>query len=534
MHDLVLANADIADGTGTAKYKGHVVIQGDRIAEIVDAATAQPEGNSVVDMTGLTLAPGFIDMHSHSDMAVLQSGDHSSKLAQGVTLEVCGQDGMGLAPLGNDDTRDVLLSLVDAWYGQVADVKGTWASIDEYLRLIDQGSPTNVAYLVPLGTVRAKVMGLEDRAPSPTELEQMKIEIVRGMQEGALGISSGLSYTPGSYADTCELVELSRVAGTHGGFHHTHHRTYGRGALEAYEEVVRIAEMSDCPVHLSHAVIDFPENYGRDRDLYRLIDSAQHRGVAISLDAYPYEKANTKLSAMLPGWVHAEGPEATVQLLQDPATRERIRVDMEDVGSDGAFGIPMGWELYEIGSRPQQSEWVGMTITEAAVCANKPPAEFFFDLLLEDDLGTLALIRMGHEEHIQRTMQHPAFTVGSDGLLLGARPHPRGWGSFPRYLGHYARDLELLRMEECVAHMTSIPAARLRLKDRGLIAPGYFADIVAFDAETVIDLATYDDPKAPPRGIPHVLINGQFAVRSGKLTGVRAGHAIRNTRDTHS
>lgn len=532
MSDLILKNAYVVDGTGTAGYRGHIVIRNGLIQELLRAEDSVPGGYEVLDVEGLAVAPGFIDMHSHSDGAVVQGGDHEAKLLQGVTLEVCGQDGMGLAPVGGEK-KDDLLALVEAWYGPMSGETTPWESVGDYLNLIDEGSPTNIAYLVPLGTVRAKAMGFENRLPTSDEMDLMKQEIIRGMNEGALGVSSGLSYTPGSYAGTDELVSLCTVAGEMGGFHATHQRSYGEGCYEGYQEAMEISRQSGCPVHLAHAVIDFPQNYGRDRDLFVLLDSEQLRGGDVSFDAYPYELANTKLSAMLPGWVQESGLEGMRLALSDPESREKIRVEMEEIGSDGAFGIPMGWELYEIGSRPASNQWVGKTIHAAATEANKGEADFFFDILLEDDFGTLTLIHMGHEEHIQRTMQHAAFTVGSDGILLGDRPHPRGWGSFPRYLGHYARDLELLRLEECVAHMTSLPAQRLKLKDRGLIARGFKADLVVFDPATIGDRATYDSPKEQPVGIPHVLIDGRFAVRDSKTTGIRAGRGIRRGRDTN-
>lgn len=532
MNDLVFRNATIADGSGTSAFRGHVGVTGDRITEVAYDARDVPTGRDTLELDGLVLSPGFIDMHSHSDMAIIRDGDLAAKIAQGVTLEVAGQDGLGLAPMRRNS--DIPLpQLVEALYGPIDSARGTWESVGEYLDLIDAGTPTNTAYLVPHGTVRALVMGYDENPPSAEQLTAICEEIRKGMAEGAVGVSTGLGYAPGSFAQRDELVAICAVAAELGGFHDTHHRSYGRRAYEAYEEVIEIAESTGCPLQLAHAEIDFPENLGRDRDLLRLIDEAARRGVDVTFDFLPYDQANTFLAAMMPSWVHARGPAGALALLADPDSRERIRHDMEVVGSDGAYGVPMGWELFEISSRPANPSFVGMTIREAADAAGVTPADLYFDLLVEDNLETMTLIHMGHEDHVRRMMQHAAFMACSDGVMGAMKPHPRAFGTFPRYLGRYSRDLGLLRLEECIAHMTSVPARRLKLKDRGLVAEGYFADLVAFDPTTVIDTATYDVPATLPVGIPHVIVNGQFAVRDGQVHEIRSGHAIRRGRDTH-
>lgn len=532
MNDLLLANASIADGSGTSAVRGHVAVTGDRITEVSYDPRQVPSGRQRIDLDGLTLCPGFVDMHAHSDMAVVRDGDLAAKIAQGVTVEVAGQDGLGLAPMRR--ASDIPLPrLVEVLYGSLDNARGTWETVAEYLDLIDAGSPTNTAYLVPLGTVRALVMGYDESAPSPDQLDAMCDEVRRGMTEGALGVSTGLGYPPGSFAQKDELIAICRVVAELGGFHDTHQRSYGRRAYEAYQEVIEISEASGCALQLAHAEMDFPENLGRDRDLLRLVDEAARRGLDITYDFLPYDQASTFLAAMLPGWVHSHGPVGILRLLGEPDSRERIRHEMEEVGSDGAYGVPMGWELFEISSRPVDKQWIGKTIDQIALARGVSPADAFFDLLIADNLETITLIHMGHEEHVRRMMQHPAFTACSDGGLGADKPHPRAYGTFPRYLGHYARDLGLLRLEECIAHMTSVPARRLKLRDRGLVTAGYFADLVAFDADTVIDTATFDNPVSAPVGIPHVLVNGRFAVRDGVVHEVRSGRALRRGRDTY-
>ncbi|GAA1828578.1 D-aminoacylase [Pseudonocardia ailaonensis] len=532
MNDVVLRNASIADGTGCSSFRGHLAIKDGRISEVSLDVGRVPSGTEVVDVDGLTVCPGFIDMHPHSDMAVVQPGDHSAKLAQGVTTELAGQDGLSLAPMRRTG-RFRLPLMVESIYGPVDDTNSSWETVGEYLDVVDRGVQANQAYVVPLSNVRCHVMGYDQRPPTPDELQAMRDLVRTGMLEGAVGVSTGLTYPPGSFADKAELIEICTVVAELGGFHDTHQRSYGHRAYEAYEEVVEISEASGCALHLAHAEIDFPENFGRDRDLIRLIDDAGRRGVEISFDILPYDQANTMLAAMLPSWVHAGGPEETLRLLRDPDARRKIAHEMEVIGSDGAYGVPMGWNLFEISSSGSGEQWVGMRVDEAAAAAGRPTAEFYFDLLIADELDTMTLIHMGYEQHVANMMQHAAFTAGSDGNLRGQKPHPRGWGTFPRYLGRYVRESGHLRLEECIAHMTSVPARVLKLRDRGLVAEGYAADLVAFDADTVLDTATYDDPRTAPIGIPHVLVNGVFTVRDGVTSEVRAGHALRRGRDTY-
>lgn len=531
-HDLVFLNASVVDGSGTSAFIGHVAVTGERITAVSYDRDDVPSGRETIDLDGLTLSPGFIDMHSHSDMAVIEPGDLAAKIAQGVTTEVAGQDGLGLAPMhrGSDIP---LPRLVEILYGDVNAVDVQWETVGEYLDLLDRGAPTNSAYLVPHGTVRALVMGYDEREPTADELAEMCAEVRKGMIEGAVGMSTGLGYAPGSFAKRDELVALCTVVAELGGFHDTHQRSYGRGCYEGYEEVIEISEASGCSLQLAHAEIDFPENLGRDRDLMRLIDDATARGVDVTFDILPYDQAATMLAAFLPGWVHAKGPDGMLELLRDPAARERIRIDMEEVGSEGAYFVPMGWDVYEIAARSSSDEFIGMRITEAAAARGVSPSDLYFDVLVEDELNAMSLMHMGHEDHVRRMMQHRAFMACSDGGLRGNKPHPRGWGTYPRYLGKYVRELGLLRLEECVAHMTSVPATRLRLRDRGQIAEGWFADLVVFDAATVADTATYDVPRSAPVGIPHVLVNGKFAVRDGEVHEVRSGRAMRRGRDTY-
>jgi N-acyl-D-amino-acid deacylase len=360
----------------------------------------------------------------------------------------------------------------------------------------------------------------------------MRELVATGLREGAVGMSSGLTYPPGMFADTEELVELCRVVARYGGFYAPHHRSYGVGALDAYAEMVDVSRRSGCPLHLAHATLNFPVNAGRAGELLALLDAALADGCDLTLDTYPYLPASTTLAALLPSWAAVGGPEATLQRLRDPSARERMRVALEVTGSDGNNGVPVDWRTVQVGGvrdAARLGDRVGATIADLAAAAGRSPADACFDLLVDDRLGTTILLHAGNEENVRAIMRHPAHTGGSDGLLVGARPHPRAWGTFPRYLGRYVRELGVLTLEDCVAHLTGRAARRLKLVDRGLVREGYAADLVLFDPATVADRATFDDPRQPAAGIPYVYVNGVAVVDDGRPTGALPGRALRRT-----
>ncbi|WP_017556631.1 N-acyl-D-amino-acid deacylase family protein [Nocardiopsis baichengensis] len=528
--DLVIRGARVADGSGAASFTADVGISEGRIAEIRRRSGDAPlSGARALDADGLVLAPGFIDMHAHSDLALLRDPDHSAKAAQGVTLEVLGQDGLSYAPVDERTLRQVR-SAITGWNGDGSDIDFDWRSVGGYLDRLDrQGIAVNAAYLVPQGNVRMLVMGWEDREPTPQELDRMRRLVAEGMDQGAVGMSSGLTYTPGMYASRGELTELCKVVAEYGGYYCPHHRSYGAGALEAYDEMVGLSREAGCALHLAHATMNFAPNKGRAQELLDLLDRALRDGADITLDTYPYTPGSTTLAAMLPSWASEGGPEAVLARLADPDRTARIRHVMEVDGSDGCHGVPIEWDTIEISgvSDPALAPYVGRTIAESAAERGEEPFTTAHRLLVEDRLGSTILQHVGHEENVRAVMGHRVHTGGSDGILQGDKPHPRAYGTFPRYLGHYARDEGVLSLEECVAHLTSRPAARLGLADRGLVREGYRADLVLFDPRTVAAGSTFERPRALPEGIPHVLIDGAFVVRDGVRTGVLAGRAVR-------
>ncbi|MEV7612458.1 D-aminoacylase [Streptomyces sp. NPDC089799] len=536
--DLVLRGARVADGTGGPSYRADVGVHEGRIA-VIGRDRRVPPGRVTVDADGLVLAPGFIDMHAHSDLALLRDPDHGAKAAQGVTLEVLGQDGLSYAPV-DDRTLEGVSAAIAGWNGDTAGTGDSggigltrgagpdWRTVGEYLDRLDRGFggrgiAVNAAYLVPQGTVRAQVLGWADRPATPAELDRMRALVAEGLADGAVGMSSGLTYTPGMYADDAELTELCRVVASYGGYYCPHHRSYGRGALAAYAETVALARRSGCALHLAHATMNFPENAGRAGELLALLDTALADGADLTLDTYPYTAGCTTLAALLPGWAHEGGPDALLARLADPVAAGRIRHALEVTGSDGCHGVPVDWSAVEVSGVGDPA------LAGAHVGRRLDGWETARQLLLADRLGTAVLQHVGHEDNVRAIMRHPAHTGGSDGILQGAKPHPRAYGTFPHYLGRYVRELGVLGLEECVAHLSGRPAARLRLPDRGLVREGYRADLVLFDPETVAAGSTYERPRRLPYGIPHVLIDGRFVIRDGRRTDVLAGRSVRRT-----
>ncbi|GAA2441431.1 D-aminoacylase [Actinomadura vinacea] len=532
MADLVVRGATVVDGTGAPGRIADVAITDGTIEEIASTGTGPPlTGRRVLDASGLVLAPGFIDMHAHSDLALLAEPDHFAKVSQGVTCEVIGQDGLSYAPV-DDTTLDATRQAIAGWNNNPSDFDWNWRSVGEYLdRLDSAGIAVNACYLVPQGSVRMLAMGWEDRPPTPDELDRQRELVATGMREGAVGMSSGLTYVPGMYADDDELTELCLVVASLGGFYSPHHRSYGAGALQAYADMVEVSRRSGCPLHLAHATLNFGVNRGRAAELLNLLDEAIAGGCDISLDTYPYLPGATTLAALLPSWASEGGPKATLERLADPVVRERIRHVMEVEGSDGCHGVPVEWQTIEIAGAPAAASSVGRTVAELADASGRLAFDVFCERLLADDLGTTILQHVGDEDNVRAIMRHPAHTGGSDGLLAPAKPHPRAWGTFPRYLGHYTRELGVLSLEECVAHLTGRPARRLRLAGRGLVRPGYRADLVLFDPATVRDAATFDEPKRQAQGIPHVLVGGVAVIEDGRHTGALPGRSLRRRSD---
>jgi N-acyl-D-amino-acid deacylase len=515
MLDVLIRGGRVIDGSGDPSFRADVGIAGDRVAAVGNLGEEQ--ARRTVDADGLFVCPGFVDMHTHSDLQLLVNAAHEAKVHQGVTLEVLGQDGLSYAPV-TDEVLAQLRTQLAGWNGDPAGFDWSWRTVGEYLDRLDEGIAVSAAYLVPHGTLRMCALGLEDRAPTDAELAEMKRLLADGLEQGGVGLSAGLTYTPGMYASDDELVALCEVLRERGGFYCPHHRNYGLRALEAYADCIEIARRARVPLHLAHAHLGFPVNKGRAPELLALIDRARDDGVDVTLDTYPYLAGATYLHAFLPSWMHAGGAAATLERLRRPDLRERLRVELEEEGSDGFHDVPIDWNTIVVGGR---------SIAERAAEAGARPIDLVCDVLVEENLGVACIAHTGNEENVRTIMTHPAHLAGSDGILVGDRPHPRSYGTFPRYFAVYVRELGILTWEEAVRKMTSLPAQRLGFADRGLLRPGMAADVVCLDPDRVQDTATYEEPRRLPEGIPYVLVNGRFVVDDGRRTDELPGRALR-------
>ena len=525
MYDLLIRGGRIIDGTGAPWYRSDVAVKDDCIVAVGPLAGSAAKTTIIAD--GRFVSPGFMDMHTHSDLQLLVNPWHECKLYQGVTTDVIGHDGLGLAPV-TAETRDTLHDQLAAWNG-LPDIERDWRTITTYLDRFDEQTAVNVATFVPHGTVRLAVIGMENRSPTDAEMTRMKQIIDQSMREGAIGLSTGLTYAPGMFASDDELVELCEVLRPYQGFYCPHHRNYGVAALKGYADSIEIGRRAGVPVHLTHCHLSFPMNKGRVSELIAMIDQARARGVEVTMDAYPYLAGQTYLHALLPGWAHEGGTEVTLRHLQSLETRARLQHELEVTGSDGFQGVPLGWESIRIGGilGDHDPAVIGMSLPQAAECAGKSPFDWFADVLVETRLGVSCLAFFGIEAHVQAIMQHPAHVVGSDGILVGGRPHPRAWGTHARFLSHYVRDLGLLSWEEGIRKMTSATARRIGCLDRGIIRPGFKADLVVFDPDALRATSTYENPRSYAEGVSDVVVNGRQTLADGQPTGATPGRALR-------
>lgn len=529
MFDTLIVGGRVIDGTGGPARRMDVGVIGDQITAVGDLRLEMSRKR--VDATGLVVCPGFIDMHAHSDLVPFTDPVHEAKVRQGVTLEVIGQDGLSYAP-ADDVTLEILKLQLRGWNTTPDDLDWNWRSVSDYLDRIDgTNTSTNYAYLVPHGTVRLLVMGPENRIADDAEIAEMRSHVAQGLIDGAVGLSTGLTYTPAVYADLRELDALAAVTAQYGGYFTPHIRSYGRDALEAYEEAIGIAKRTGVAVHFAHAALSFPINEGRAPELLELIDSAAADGADISMDSYPYTAGATYLYALLPSWCLSGGPADTLGLLTDRSQRNRLRRAMEVTGSDGFQGVAADWNTVVVAgvANTKHEVFVGRTITEIAALLGLQPFDAFMEVLIRDELGSSCVLHIGIEANLQMIMRHPNQMVGSDGILVGSRPHPRGWGTFPRVLGRYARDLGVLTVQQAIHKMTGLPAARLGLTNRGLVRSGMVADLVCFDPDRISDTATFDDPRRYPTGIAHVLVNGSPVIEDDLLTGLMPGTVVRRS-----
>lgn len=428
----LIRSATVIDGTETPRYLADVLVDDDRIAAIATEPGDAPAADRVIDADGLVLAPGFIDMHAHSDLQILLNPVHPSRITQGVTTEVLGQDGLSYAPV-TSEVLAVVRRKIAGWNTDPSDFEFDWRSVAEYLDRLDRGIATNVAYLVPHGVIRALVVGWDDTPATPEQITEMQSLVAQCMTEGAVGLSAGLTYTPGMYADNDELLALCRTVASYGGYFSPHHRSYGAGALEAYAEMIDLAIRSGCALHLAHATLNFGPNKGRAHELLAMLDAATAAGADISLDTYPYLPGATTLSAILPSWASAGSTEETLARLTDPVALERIREHLEISGSDGCHGVIAEWDTIEISgvTHPELDRYVGHTLAQIAATEQRDAFDVCIDLLLRDELGSGILQHVGHEENVRAIISTPATPAAATDCWLARNHTPAAGGRSP-------------------------------------------------------------------------------------------------------
>ena len=518
MVDLLIRNGRVVDGTGQTWFRASIAVSGDTV-QVIRGDTSSVEAARVIDGSRHVVCPGFIDMHSHSDLMLLSNPQHDAKVRQGVTTEALGMDGLSYAPTSPANLEQLLTYL--------AAVNGTpptgvrWGSVKEFLDLLDGNVACNVVYFVPHASIRVEAMGWEERLPTPAELARMQDLARQGMEDGAFGFATGLTYPPGAYSDTSELVAVCQAIKDLGGFYITHARySLGDRLLDPFREAVEVGRRSGVPVHISHyhSPVD-----GMGQRMIDLVDESRDSGVDVTFDQYPYAAASTILHSLLPYWVHAGGPGALLQRVQDRRVREQIGDSVNPM-----WGLTLDHYIFSHIGSEKNKEWEGRSLVDLAHAQGKKMVDAICDLLIEENLDVAFVARTGNPDNIRTIVKHPAQMVGSDGLLTGDMPNPRSYGTFPYVLGQFVREEGLLRLEEAVRKMTAIPAQRLGLSDRGILRDGMKADIVMFDPDRVEATATFEDPKQYPHGIDYVLINGEVVVDNGTHTGALPGRALRS------
>lgn len=525
MHDLLFRGALLYDGEGGEPYPGELAVFGDAIAAA--GPRVESPARRTIDARGMALSPGFVDIHGHSDYYLLINPTAEAKVRQGVTTDVGGNCGYSAAPIGGPEARERAGS-----YREQYGLELPFDTLDGHLRRMEEtGISVNYAPLVGHNTVRASVMGGSARPATAGELARMEAMVAQGMAEGAFGLSTGLIYAPACFADRGELTALCRVAGARGGLLATHMRSEGGGLLEAIEEVIGAARDAGLPLQISHLKTAGEKNWGKLDAAFSLIEEARARGQDVTSDRYPYTASNTHLSALLPDWAHDGSLEERLARLRSPESRARIRAEIL-----AAHPEPEYWErvLISRAFTGKNAGCEGLTLAGLGLRRGLDPCEAMMDLLAEDRLQVEILIFMMSGENMRRILRKPYVMVGSDaGALtheppLGAgRPHPRNFGTFPAVLGNLARDEGLLPLAEAVRKMTSAPARRLGIRDRGVLRAGFKADLVLFDPARVRDRTTYETPMAYPEGIEMVLVNGVPVVEGGAHTGARPGRGLR-------
>ncbi len=517
-HDLILRNGTVYDGSGAAPVRADVALDGDRIAAMGDLSGKR--ARTEIDVEGLAVAPGFINVLSWANASLIQDGRSISDIYQGVTLEVLGE-GHSMGPWNDAMKQERLEEQGDIKY----DI--AWTTLGEYLQhLEDRGVSTNVASFVGASSVRLHEMGYEDRPAMPEELERMKELVRQAMREGAMGLSSALVYVPGSFAPTEELVQLASAAAEFDGMYTSHMRNEGDEILEALDEFLTIVRESGIRGEVYHLKASGKQNWDKLDVVIERIEAARAEGLPVTADMYTYHASSTGLTIELPGWAKEGGHDAMVERLKDPATREKVKADMDLIPPEDLMLTAFENEALR--------HYTGRMLADVAAERGTSPEDTAFDLIIEDDsrVGTVRFTMS--EDNVRKKIALPWVSFCSDSSsqvpeppFTNSQPHPRGYGAFARLLGKYVRDEGLVPLEEAIRRLTRLPAANLKLEDRGALAPGYFADVVVFDPAEVRDRATFEQPHQLAEGMVHVFVNGGHVLKNGEHTGAKPGRFVK-------
>jgi N-acyl-D-amino-acid deacylase len=527
MFDLLIKNAKVVDGTAAPWYIADVAVKDGKIAQV---GRINGEAAKTVDAGRNVLAPGFIDIHSHSDTAILRHRKNESRILQGVTTELCGDCGLSPIPV-NPEKLDLLKKYIGFIGGEI---EFDWKNAGEFFDIVEaKGITTNFALMAGHGSIRLAAMGFDNREPSGAELENMRKLTAECMEQGCFGLTTGLIYPPGSYANNDEIIELAKVVASYGGFYKSHMRWEGDQVLQAVEDTIEVAEKAGLPVQVDHHKVTGRKNWNfKSHATVARIAKARESGLDVTADQYPYTASATTMTTNIPDWVHEGGLPKLVERLKEADIRQKIAANMRE----NAIRTQRAWSsLFVSAVRSDKNAWVmGKSVEEISLKLGKDPVDTIIDLLIEEE-GNVGQIGFGMcEEDVVYIMKQPFVMIGSDGsahpLDTKNVPHPRGFGTFPRVIAKYCRDQKLFSLETAIHKMTGMPAARMGLQDRGLIKAGMWADMVLFDFEKINDTPTYTKPAAACEGILQVYVNGVLAAENGAHTGAYAGKVIRHAK----
>ncbi len=529
-YDVIIRGGTVYDGSGGTPFVADLAIAGDTIAAI--GTLGEASGRVEIDASGLAIAPGFINMLSWANESLIHDGRSQSDIRQGVTLEVLGE-GTSMGPWSDWMKQERLEQQGDIQY------EIEWTSLGDYLEFLERrGVSTNVASFVGATTVRINVLGYEDRAPDAAELDEMRGLVRAAMEEGALGLSTSLIYTPAFYADTEELIELAKIAAGYDGLYISHIRGEANNVLESLEEFLTIARAAGVRSEIYHLKTSGRTNWHKIDTVFARVEAARAEGLRITADMYTYPASSTGLDAMMPPWVQEGGLEAWIERLKDPEIRERLKQEIttpQDDWDNTYLSAGSADRVLLVSFKKEELKpLTGKTLAEVAEARGTGPIETAMDLVIENGADVGCVYFTMSEENVRKKIARPWVSFGSDagslapeGVFLKSNPHPRAYGTFARLLGRYVREEKIIPPEEAIRRLTSFPAANLRIERRGALVPGYFADVVVFDPETVIDHATFSEPHRYSTGVLHVFVNGAQVLADGEHTGATPGRVVR-------